>query len=158
MRCEARGRHVVDLAGTKAEVKEAEVRFTAGIAARRRSTWRGPPEMTALRQDITASPYRTFLLLSLIGLLLQIHSTTGKCFFFFVVFFFARSLPSNPTNSHSEWLMREKPWLRSHLIVDLTRTSVCVINTTMMLLDMTNATQQTFLLQSKIRSISVICV
>ncbi|KYN45091.1 hypothetical protein ALC56_00341 [Trachymyrmex septentrionalis] len=81
MKCEARSRHVADLAGTKAEVKKAEVRFTAGIAARRKSTWRGPPEMTALRQDITVSPYRTFLLVSLIGLLLQIHSTTGKCFF-----------------------------------------------------------------------------
>lgn len=78
MKCEARGRRIVDLAGTKAEVEETEVRFTAGIAARRGSTWRGPPEMTALRQDITASPYRTFLLLSLIGLLLQIHSATGK--------------------------------------------------------------------------------
>ncbi|KYN07204.1 hypothetical protein ALC62_01870, partial [Cyphomyrmex costatus] len=73
-------RYVVDLAGTKAEVKKTEVRFTAGIAARRKSTWRGPPEMTALRQDFTVSPYRTFLLVSLIGLLLQIHSTTGKCF------------------------------------------------------------------------------
>lgn len=79
MKCEARGQRVVDLAGTKAEVEKIEVRFTAGIAARRGSTWRGPPEMTALRQDITASPYRTFLLLSLIGLLLQIHSATGKC-------------------------------------------------------------------------------
>ncbi|KAL6255466.1 hypothetical protein P5V15_013800 [Pogonomyrmex californicus] len=75
MKCEVRRRHV--LAGTKAEVKKAEVRFTAGIAARRESTWRGPPEMTALRQDITVSPYRTFLLVSLIGLLLQIHPTTG---------------------------------------------------------------------------------
>lgn len=81
MKCEARSPHVANLAGTKAEVKKAEVRFTAGIAARRKSTWRGPPEMTALRQDITVSPYRTFLLVSLIGLLLQIHSTTGKCFF-----------------------------------------------------------------------------
>ncbi|KAL6428655.1 hypothetical protein ACFW04_007928 [Cataglyphis niger] len=77
MKCEARGQRVIDLAGTKAEVEKTEVRFTAGIAARRGSTWRGPPEMTALRQDITASPYRTFLLLSLIGLLLQIHSATG---------------------------------------------------------------------------------
>ncbi|EGI57415.1 hypothetical protein G5I_14482 [Acromyrmex echinatior] len=73
MKCEARSRHVADLAGTKAEVKKAEVRFTAGI---KKSAWRGPPEMTALRQDITVSPYRTFLLVSLIGLLLQIHSTT----------------------------------------------------------------------------------
>ncbi|XP_077265273.1 follistatin-related protein 3 isoform X4 [Temnothorax americanus] len=77
MKCETRSRHVADLTGTKAEVKKAEVRSTAGIAARRESTWRGPPEMTALRQDITVSPYRTFLLMSLIGLLLQIHSTTG---------------------------------------------------------------------------------
>ncbi|XP_070524156.1 follistatin-A isoform X1 [Cardiocondyla obscurior] len=77
MKCETRSRHVADLAGTKAEVEKAEVRFTAGIAARRESTWRGPPEMTALRQDITVSPYRTFLLVSLIGLLLQIHSTAG---------------------------------------------------------------------------------
>lgn len=80
MRCEARGgaKRVVDLAGTKAEVEGAEVSFTAGIAARRGSTWRGPPEMTAARQNITASPYRTFLLVSLIGLMLQIHSATGK--------------------------------------------------------------------------------
>lgn len=80
MKCEGRGQRVVDLTGTKAEVEKTEVRFTAGIAERRGSTWRGPPEMTALRQDITASPYRTFLLLSLIGLLLQIHSATGKCY------------------------------------------------------------------------------
>jgi len=80
IKCVVQSRHVADLAGTKAEVKKAEVRFTAGIAARRESTWRGPPEMTALWQDITVSPYRTFFLVSLIGLLLQIHSTTGKCF------------------------------------------------------------------------------
>ncbi|XP_039307036.1 follistatin isoform X5 [Solenopsis invicta] len=77
MKCKEQSRYVTDLTRTKAEVKKAEVGFTAGIAARRKSTWRGPSEMTTLRKDITVSPYKTFFLVSLIGLLLQIHSTTG---------------------------------------------------------------------------------
>jgi hypothetical protein len=83
MKCETRIARVgIEPTETKEEVERARVRFTAGIAARRGNTWRGSPEMTALRQDIAASPYRiyrTFLLASLIGLLLQIHSATGTC-------------------------------------------------------------------------------
>lgn len=77
MKCEIQGWYIVDSVGTKTEIKKAEVRFTTNIAAHRGSTWRGSPEMTALRRDTTASPYRTFLLVSLIGLLSQIHLTAG---------------------------------------------------------------------------------
>ncbi|KAI4474163.1 hypothetical protein M0804_014983 [Polistes exclamans] len=42
--------------------------------------WGGPPEMTALRRSFAAPAYKTssFVLLSLVGLLLRINPTTGK--------------------------------------------------------------------------------
>ncbi|XP_029055708.2 follistatin-A [Osmia bicornis bicornis] len=78
MRCEARGLSGVELAGAKAEVEKPKVpKAVAGTAAGRGGTWRGTPEMTTLRRGIVAPRYNTYVLVSLIGLLLQTQSATG---------------------------------------------------------------------------------
>ncbi|XP_012144980.1 follistatin-A [Megachile rotundata] len=78
MRCEARGLRGVELAGAKAEVKKPKLpKAVAGAAAGQGGTWRGPPEMTTLRRGIVAPRYNTYVLVSLIGLLLQTQSATG---------------------------------------------------------------------------------
>ncbi|XP_033313513.1 uncharacterized protein LOC117212668 [Bombus bifarius] len=78
MRCEARGLRGVELAGAKAEVKKPKLpKAVAGAAVVRGGTWRGPPEMTTLRRGIVAPRYNTYVLVSLIGLLLQTQSATG---------------------------------------------------------------------------------
>ncbi|XP_012164277.1 follistatin-A [Bombus pyrosoma] len=78
MRCEARGLRGVELAGAKAEVKKPKLpKAVAGAAVARGGTWRGPPEMTTLRRGIVAPRYNTYVLVSLIGLLLQTQSATG---------------------------------------------------------------------------------
>ncbi|XP_015439746.1 PREDICTED: follistatin [Dufourea novaeangliae] len=92
MRCEARGlRGAVLLPGPKTEVvgqktpkKEEEEAVVHGgtaetAAAGQRGTWRGSPEMTNLRRGITAPRYNTYyyVLISLIGLLLQTQYATG---------------------------------------------------------------------------------
>lgn len=81
MRCEeARGLRGVELAGAKAEVEKPKLpKAVAGAAAVRGGTWRGPPEMTTLRRGIVAPRYNTYVLVSLIGLLLQTQSATGEC-------------------------------------------------------------------------------
>ncbi|XP_076665899.1 follistatin-related protein 3-like isoform X2 [Andrena cerasifolii] len=76
MRCEARGLRGAELA--KAEVKKPKLpKAVAGAVAGRGGTWRGPPEMTTLRRGIVAPRYNTYVLVSLIGLLLQTQSATG---------------------------------------------------------------------------------
>lgn len=83
MRCEARGLRGVELAGAKAEVKKPKLpKVVAGAAAARGGTWREPPEMTTLRRGIVAPRYNTYVLVSLIGLLLQTQSATGEYLFF----------------------------------------------------------------------------
>lgn len=82
MRCEARGLRGVELAGAKAEVEKPKLpKAVAGAAAARGGTWRGPPEMTTLRRGIVAPRYNTYVLVSLIGLLLQTQSATGEWLF-----------------------------------------------------------------------------
>lgn len=77
MRCEARGLRGAELA--KAEVKKPKLpKAVAGAVAGRGGTWRGPPEMTTLRRGIVAPRYNTYVLVSLIGLLLQTQSATGE--------------------------------------------------------------------------------
>lgn len=84
MRCEARGLRGVELAGAKAEVEKPKLpKAVAGAAAARGGTWRGPPEMTTLRRGIVAPRYNTYVLVSLIGLLLQTQSATGECTFIY---------------------------------------------------------------------------
>lgn len=69
----------MELAGAKAEVEKPKLpKAVAGAAAARGGTWRGPPEMTTLRRGIVAPRYNTYVLVSLIGLLLQTQSATGE--------------------------------------------------------------------------------
>lgn len=86
MRCEARGLRGVELAGAKAEVKKPKLpKAVAGAAVARGGTWRGPPEMTTLRRGIVAPRYNTYVLVSLIGLLLQTQSATGESNIYFML-------------------------------------------------------------------------
>ncbi|XP_043676392.1 follistatin-A isoform X2 [Vespula pensylvanica] len=63
-----------------AEVAKPETGSLAIVEATRRHdrNWGGPPEMTALRRSFAAPAYKSsFVLLSLLGLLLRINPTTG---------------------------------------------------------------------------------
>lgn len=78
----------MELAGAKAEVEKPKLpKAVAGAAAARGGTWRGPPEMTTLRRGIVAPRYNTYVLVSLIGLLLQTQSATGECLLVYRMFF-----------------------------------------------------------------------
>ncbi|XP_076379396.1 follistatin-A [Megalopta genalis] len=82
MRCEARGLRGAELPGPKPEVEKPKLTKAAGgqaagQAAGRTATWRGPPEMTTLRRGILAPRYNIYVLVSLIGLLLQTQTATG---------------------------------------------------------------------------------
>lgn len=91
----------MELAGAKAEVEKPKLpKAVAGAAAARGGTWRGPPEMTTLRRGIVAPRYNTYVLVSLIGLLLQTQSATGEWLFIYqltcsstvVLFYIFRSI------------------------------------------------------------------
>nr|KAF7439054.1 hypothetical protein H0235_001445 [Vespula pensylvanica] len=68
-----------------AEVAKPETGSLAIVEATRRHdrNWGGPPEMTALRRSFAAPAYKSsFVLLSLLGLLLRINPTTVRISYF----------------------------------------------------------------------------
>lgn len=77
MRCEARGLRDAELAGAKAEVEKPKL---PKVVVARAAVVRGETrrEMTTLRRGIVAPRCNTYVLISLIGLLLQTQSATGE--------------------------------------------------------------------------------
>lgn len=77
MRCEARGLRDAELAAAKAEVEKPKL---PKVVVARAAVVRGETrrEMTTLRRGIVAPRCNTYVLISLVGLLLQTQSATGE--------------------------------------------------------------------------------